>query len=238
LLFLLSDPIYILLYICLFSLLLLINFKSVKRLWKVYVDRRGEGFNGVIVFGGGGGLEYRCLVCGRVFGSSQGLRGHVKVHRGQYVRFDVLVPRGTRDAFREVCRAHGLSTCHMIVSFMDAVVQSFRKGGVVEFDARTEELRAKGGRNPIHISIYQQFLGKPRSAWKLLLDERVHEVGLKCDVCGKSAGFLHVYASKLVGRMYMAFCGVCHRRDLRLHPDRVVVELGRCSVRKGRASTS
>jgi len=181
---------------------------------------------------GGVGLEYYCIVCGRRFGSKQGLRGHLKVHRGQYVETSFHVPRTTNEAFKEVCRAHGLTACHMLVSFMDAVVQAFRRGGIVEFDVRSERMRVKGGVNPITVNIYQQFLGKPRSAWKLPLPPRVHEVELECEVCGRPAGFLHVKRDPVVGVAYMALCGVHHERSLRAHASTAYVVLGEVSVRK------
>jgi len=215
----------------LFYLCLLINFKSVKRLSEVYVDPRGVGFYGVIVCLWGVGLEFYCIVCGRRFGSRQGLRGHLKVHRGMYVETSFVVPRTTNEAFKEVCRAHGLSTCHMLVSFMDAVVQAFRKGGTVEFDVRSERMRVKGGSNPIIVNVFQQFLGKPRSAWKLLLRERVHEVGLDCEVCGGSAEFLH-FRGESTRVAYMALCEKHHRRTLRLGLSRGFIDLRGVNIRR------
>lgn len=193
--------------------------ESGKRLSEVDVDLRGVG------------LEYYCIICGRRFGSRQGLRGHLKVHRGQFVETSFYVPRTTRDAFKEVCRAHGLTTCHMLVSFMDAVVQAFRKGGTVEFDVRSERMRVKGGVNPINVSIYQQFLGKPRSAWKLPLPPRVHEVELGCEVCGGPAEFLHLKRDPIVGVVYMALCDVHHKRSLEFHST-AYVDLREASVKK------
>jgi len=111
-------------------------------------------------------LEYRCVVCGRPFPSKWALRGHLRVHRGELVDFNVRIPRATRDQFKVLCETHGVTTCHMVMSIMHALSEAFRRGVNFEFDVRTEEMRMKEGKNPIIVNLSQTFLGKPRSAWK------------------------------------------------------------------------
>jgi len=175
-------------------------------------------------------LEYYCLVCGRRFGSKQGLRGHLRVHKGELVETSFRVPKTTNKAFKEVCRAHGLTTCHMLVMFMDAVVQAFRKGGLVEFDVRTEELRVKGGLNPIMVNVYQTFLGKPRSSWKVPVFRHIHSLELGCECCSSQAEFLHIEYEDGIGYVYLALCEAHHLEDLKQSSQCVYIPLREASI--------
>lgn len=109
---------------------------------------------------------YKCIVCGREFLKGQSLRAHLKAHRGQMAEFSVKIPKGLRDDFKELCRAHGVTTCHVVVGLISAAVEGFRRGVVFEWDPRTESARLKSGSNPLVVNFNQNFLGKPRSAWK------------------------------------------------------------------------
>lgn len=108
-----------------------------------------------------------------MFGNRQALRAHLRVHRGEYRKVDFLVACDDWEGFKRVCAAHGLTTCHLLGSFVHGVVAAFRKGGSVEFDVRTEKMRVKSGLNPMNVNIYQTFQGKPRSRYKKLLSEVV-----------------------------------------------------------------
>jgi hypothetical protein len=92
-------------------------------------------------------------------------------------------------------------------------------------------LRARGGGNPIHISITQHFLGKPRSAWKLPLSRKLREVELQCEVCGGPAEFLH-FRGVATRVAYMALCEEHHRGTLRLGLSRGFIELRNVNVRR------
>jgi len=116
-------------------------------------------------------LENRCFVCGRVFEKKQSLRAHLKVHKGEYKEVSFLAVKSTYEEFKKLCGLHGLTTCHMLNSIMWALAEALRGNKTVEFDARTEEMRMKGGSNPLTIVLNQTFLGKPRSAWKTPLQE-------------------------------------------------------------------
>jgi len=59
----------------------------------------------------------------------------------------------------------------------------------------------------------------------------VHEVGLKCEVCGGSAEFLH-FKGVATRVAYMALCGEHHRRTLRLGLSRGFIELRNVNVRR------
>ena len=111
-------------------------------------------------------LEYRCLVCGRVFESAQGLRGHLKVHKGQYKTVSFLASGVSYDEFKTLCKVHGLTTCHLFNTFMDAMNQAFKRGAKVEWDPLTENLRAQVGTNPITINLSQNFGARPRGHGK------------------------------------------------------------------------
>jgi len=115
---------------------------------------------------GGYAAVYKCIICGREFEKGQSLRAHLKVHKAQMAEFSVKIPKGLRDDFRELCRAHGVTTCHVVVGLMAAAVEGFRRGVVFEWDPRTETARLKSGSNPLVVNFHQNFLGKPRSAWK------------------------------------------------------------------------
>lgn len=115
---------------------------------------------------GSKGVEYRCLVCGRVFASAQGLRGHLKAHRGAYKVVSFLADAVFYEEFKRLCRAHGLTTCHMFNNFMWAMVQAFRRNMKVEWDPRTESLRAVSGSNPIVVNLSQYFAARPRGHGK------------------------------------------------------------------------
>jgi hypothetical protein len=111
-------------------------------------------------------MEYRCLVCGRVFASAQGLRGHLKAHKGSYKTVSFLASAKDYEEFKELCRLHGLTTCHLFNTFMFAMVEAFKRGGKVEWDPKTENLRASVGSNPIIVNLTQNFGAKPRGHGK------------------------------------------------------------------------
>jgi len=111
-------------------------------------------------------MEYRCLICGRVFESAQGLRGHLKAHKGQYKTVSFLASGVSYDEFKALCKVHGLTTCHLFNTFMDAMNQAFKRGAKVEWDPITENLRAQMGSNPININLIQNFRARPRGHGK------------------------------------------------------------------------
>jgi len=90
--------------------------------------------------------------------------------------FNVRIPKALRDDFKRLCEAHGLTTCHVMVALLNAAVESFRRGVTFEWDARTEEARLREGSNPLNVNIYQNFLGKPRSSWKVPLSSEIRPV--------------------------------------------------------------
>ena len=111
-------------------------------------------------------MEYRCLVCGRVFASAQGLRGHLKAHKGSYKTVSFLASAKDYEEFKELCKLHGLTTCHLFNTFMFAMVEAFKRGGKVEWDPKTENLRASVGSNPIIVNLTQNFGARPRGHGK------------------------------------------------------------------------
>lgn len=138
--------------------------------------------------------EYRCLVCGRVFGSQQGLRGHLKVHRGAYKEISFLAATKGYDEFKELCRVHGVTTCHLFNSFMFAMVEAFKRGSKVEWDPKTENLRAQLGSNPITINLTQNFPARPRGhgKYEFLQKDAWEKVApqVYCAFCGGFSGSL------------------------------------------------
>jgi len=130
-------------------------------------------------------LVYKCIICGREWEKGQSLRAHLKVHRGQMARFSVRIPKNLRDDFKELCRAHGVTTCHVVVGLMSACVEGFRRGVVFEWDARSEGVRFKEGSNPLIVNFNQTFTGKPRSPYKLEVpDEALGSPRDRCPECG------------------------------------------------------
>jgi len=184
-------------------------------------------------FAWGGKQEWRCIVCGRVFGRRESLQAHLRVHRGELCTFSVRIPRTLREDFKRLCRAHGVTTCHVVVGLMQAAVEGFRRGVAFEWDPRTESVRLKSGSNPLVVNFYQAFGGPPRSRLKHPLLERVHEVELACESCGEPAEFLHLKQDPLVGVVYMALCGVHHKRSLRLGASKVYIMLRDVTILKG-----
>jgi hypothetical protein len=112
----------------------------------------------------------------------------LKVHRGAYKEISFLAETKGYDEFKELCRVHGLTTCHLFNSFMFAMVEAFKRGSRVEWDPKTENLRAQVGSNPIVVNLTQNFPARPRGHGKY-------------DV-GALGGF-----EPSSPRVYCAFCG-------------------------------
>jgi len=132
--------------------------------------------------------EYVCFICGRTFSSAQGLRGHLKVHKkkGEYREVSFLAVSAVYEQFKELCKQHGVTTCHMFNSFMHMMVQAFRSGAKVEIDPRTETMRVKMGENPVTFQLIQYFAGAPRGKRKYDFSALVPD-GQTCSLCNRRA---------------------------------------------------
>jgi len=145
---------------------------------------------------------FQCVICGAAYVSKQSLRAHMKVHKGEYLRTNIIVKRSLWNRFNEVCRKHKTTTCHVLQALIEAAIKGEELGAV--------DLSKIAAPNPVIININQTFLGKPRSVYKVPVFERVHEFSLECEVCGEPAYALH---SKRVcgGWAHVAVCEDHHR---------------------------
>jgi len=166
---------------------------------------------------------FQCIICGAAYSSKQALRGHMKVHKGEYLRTNIFVKRGLWKRFGEVCRKHKTTTCHVLQVLIEAVVKSEEVGAV--------DLSKLTTPNPIIINVNQTFLGKPRSALKVPVAEYTHEVELPCEVCGRPAAALHSKRLE-AGWIHVAVCERHHREALRSFYGDAWIPLNRAEVRR------
>jgi len=154
-----------------------------------------------------------------VFSSAQGLRGHLKVHRGCYKRVSFLAEARGYEEFKALCKVHGLTTCHLFNTFMFAMVEAFKRGCKVEWDPRTESLRAQVGSNPIIINLTQNFSARPRGHGKYgSVGEPGSDPGSLGVMCFYLSGFMggEVYCQWLGGSWVpVSRCAECSRNRLR-----------------------
>jgi hypothetical protein len=139
--------------------------------------------------------EYQCFICGRTFATKQGLMGHLKAHKGSYKRYSFALPSDLYYSFKAVCKAHGLTTCHMLSTFMAMCVEAFRRGAVLTVDARTHEMRAEKGGNPVVFNVNQYFGSRPRGhnkyAFASALEPAVGSSS-KCGFCSDAPRYVGV----------------------------------------------
>ncbi|MEM2197268.1 MAG: C2H2-type zinc finger protein [Sulfolobales archaeon] len=102
---------------------------------------------------------YTCFICNRSFSSVQALRGHMRVHkaeRGVLVKTSFILPRSKLERFRELCRRHKTTECHLLEVLIDAALKADELG-VIRI----------GSENPVIVYVVHNFYGKPRSPFKL-----------------------------------------------------------------------
>jgi len=166
---------------------------------------------------------FQCVICGAAYAGKQSLRAHMKVHKGEYVRTTIYAKRGLWKRFDEVCRRHKTTSCHVLQALIEAVVKAEEVGAV--------DLSKLAAPNPVIINISQTFLGKPRSAVKTLIAERVHEAELECEVCGAAAYALHSKRLE-AGWAHVAVCEQHHWEALRSFYGDAWIPLDRAEVKK------
>jgi len=145
---------------------------------------------------------FQCIICGKAYASKQSLRAHMKVHKGEYVRTTIYTKRGLWKRFDEVCRKHKTTTCHVLQALIEAAIKGEELGAV--------DLSKIAAPNPVIINVNQTFLGKPRSVYKTLLSEVIHETELPGVICGAVAIALHG-KQVLNDWTYVAVCEDHHR---------------------------
>jgi len=166
---------------------------------------------------------FQCVICGAAFAGKQSLRAHMKVHKGEYVRTTIYAKRGLWKKFDEVCRKHKTTTCRVLQALIEAAIKGEELGAV--------NLSKIAAPNPVIININQTFLGKPRSAYKTLLSEVIHETSLECEVCGEPAHALH---SKRLpwGWAHITVCEDHHREAERSFYGDCWIPLEKAEIRK------
>ena len=150
----------------------------------------------------GGEVEqlFTCIVCGKSWPSKQSLRAHMKVHKGEgYMRTSVHVRREQWQTFKELCREHKTTTCHVL----DVLVKAFNRGA-------PEGLVDLASPNPVIIQMTEVFLGKPRSKWKMPISLGVIGRIPMCKNMYRAYSLKGLFACTLKGRSVSANeCETC-----------------------------
>ena len=146
---------------------------------------------------------YTCVVCGRHFSGVQALRGHMKVHRGMYMRTSILVPVLKWPKFKEICDKHGTTTCMLLDNLISATIKG-EELGVIKI----------GSPNPVIIQVQEYFTGKPRSWQKVPVESRTPVIIAICPL--EAAG--------LMGYHYPSYCQTCNHK---VHGDCILLDLVR-----------
>jgi len=116
---------------------------------------------------------WKCIVCGRAFAKKQSLRAHMKKHKGEGLqRTSIWVNKEKWERFKQLCRKHNTTTCHLLDALIDAAIKG-EEHGVVNI----------AGPNPVIINLTHVFLGRPRSTWKAEVPVEIPP-GPHCPVCG------------------------------------------------------
>jgi len=116
-------------------------------------------------------MSIKCPYCDTEFESHQALGGHVgKKHHVKREVFGVRINRELKDWYIHHCRKRGLSSCHLIETW----IASYRRYVELGHDLSPNL--------PPTIAVYQTFLGKPRSKYKCLVNVEIKKKGqLKLD---------------------------------------------------------
>jgi hypothetical protein len=99
---------------------------------------------------------YKCVVCDASFDSKQSLAAHCKIHKDvEFAELHVRLPKEKVEAFKQFCESHNSTTCHMVLTMIDAYTEGVKKGLIVI-----------GGANPAIVHLQQFFNARPRGRGK------------------------------------------------------------------------
>ena len=128
-----------------------------------------------------GVVVYQCVVCGRAFTKKVSLMAHIRHHKdADLMVFNVKLPKDLVLAFKDLCRRHHTTTCHLVATFMRTVLAG-EKVGVVNV----------GAANPLIVTVNEYFPAVPRSRRKYGLGAIASKLagfeGSGCFFCGQPA---------------------------------------------------
>ncbi|MEM2174374.1 MAG: hypothetical protein ABIM21_00430 [candidate division WOR-3 bacterium] len=122
-------------------------------------------------------ILYKCIICNKAFVKKNSLRAHLRMHKKEeeYCDFHVKIPKSICVKFKELCKKHNTTTCHVIMTLMQACIKG-EEIGVINLASP----------NPILINITHNFLGVPRSRYKICLQDNEKALLQRCPCCGSS----------------------------------------------------
>ena len=115
---------------------------------EVSSNKRAQNPSGLVI--------YKCVICGKSWMKRESLQAHMRVHQDiDWKTFNVRLPKKKVDAFKDYCKRHNTTTCHMILAIMDMCLTADEVGHA-----------ALGSANPVVFTLQQFFNAKPRGKRK------------------------------------------------------------------------
>jgi len=140
---------------------------------------------------------FQCIICGVAYSNRQSLRARMKVHKGEYMRTSIQVKKDSWEKFEDLCKRHKTTTCHVVNTLAEGIVDGEKSGNV--------SLPKILSPNPIVINLTHNFIGQPRSSWKVDVTESFPLTSPHCLVCGSKKVYQHTPVTDLGGKPILLY---------------------------------